>query len=174
MAHLFEQAGLGKAPFKLVGHRENWFKAGNDVKPGGTCDYCSTGIAYEYVIESADRVRSVVGCDCILKLEWVSNSTLIKQVDQIRKEGARKRREAKLAEQIRQATEVLADPVISSFLSSQPHPKLSGKSLLDYCQWLLRNAGVNGRQQAARIVKRAADQVADQVADQSGTVAQVS
>lgn len=70
--HPFTAAGLGQAPFRCVAVRENWFSPPGfpeGRKPGGCCNYCSTGILYEFVIESADNRRFVVGSDCVLKTE---------------------------------------------------------------------------------------------------------
>lgn len=70
--HPFERAGLGKSPFRCVGCRENWFEMpGFGRKPGGTCDYCGTGILYEYVIKSSDDKNFVVGCDCVQRTNSV-------------------------------------------------------------------------------------------------------
>lgn len=74
--HPFERAKLGKAPFRCVGCRENWFVvegAGGYKKPGGSCNYCGTGILYEYVIESSDGASFVVGCDCVQRVGGDSN-----------------------------------------------------------------------------------------------------
>lgn len=68
--HAFEIAGLGKAPFRCVGIRENWFfipGVPGSKKPGGTCRFCGACIAHEYEILSADGKRFVVGCDCVHK-----------------------------------------------------------------------------------------------------------
>jgi len=66
--HLFERAGLGKAPFKFVGMSEKRFPNGDGTfKPGGSCDYCGTGILYEFHLRSADGKTFKVGCDCIEK-----------------------------------------------------------------------------------------------------------
>ena len=64
--HPFERAGLGRAPFRCTGVRENWFEMpGFGRKPGGCCNYCSTGILYEYSILSADGKTFIVGSDCV-------------------------------------------------------------------------------------------------------------
>jgi hypothetical protein len=66
--HPFERAGLGKAPFRCYGVVENWYSAGPGHKqPGGSCDYCGTGIAYEYLIRGSDEREFKVGCDCVRK-----------------------------------------------------------------------------------------------------------
>lgn len=71
--HPFEEAGLGKAPFKCVGVSENWWVSGCGTvrKPGGCCDFCGTGILYEYAIVSSDNKRHVVGCDCVQRTDSV-------------------------------------------------------------------------------------------------------
>lgn len=66
--HPFEAAKLGKAPFQCVGCRENRFEMpGFGWKPGGCCNYCGTGILYEFVIRGADGSEFVVGSDCVAK-----------------------------------------------------------------------------------------------------------
>src|SRR5262245_32855473 len=72
--HPFERAGLGKAPFRFVTHRENWYSACQGHRqPGGTCDYCLNGIANEFVIRSVDGREFVVGSDCVMKLDRADN-----------------------------------------------------------------------------------------------------
>ena len=73
--HPFERAGLGKAPFRFDAMRENVYIAcqGSQPQPGGTCDYCSNGIMYEYWIKSSDGRSFKVGCDCVRKLERADN-----------------------------------------------------------------------------------------------------
>lgn len=66
--HKFEAAGLGVAPFRCVAVRENNFPLGDGTfKPGGTCDFCSNGIKYEFVIQGATGRTFVVGSDCVAK-----------------------------------------------------------------------------------------------------------
>lgn len=96
--HKFELSGLGKAPFRFHGIRENAFSPapGEPSKAGGCCDYCSTGIRWECVIVSADGVQSVVGTDCIGK---VGDKGLVNKARQARNELKRKeKRDAREAE----------------------------------------------------------------------------
>lgn len=76
--HKFEAAGLGKAPFRLVGMYEsrcsgtpgaNGVTVGYAGQPSGTCDYCGTGIANCYQIQSSDGRQFVVGEDCVRKTD---------------------------------------------------------------------------------------------------------
>lgn len=67
-AHPFTRAGLGQAPFRCKAVRTNWFSPPGfpeAAKPGGSCQYCGTGILYEFVIQSADGREFVVGSDCV-------------------------------------------------------------------------------------------------------------
>lgn len=53
--HVFQRAGLGQAPYKFVGMNANLFPNGDGThKPGGTCDFCGTGIMYEFHLKSTD------------------------------------------------------------------------------------------------------------------------
>ena len=65
--HCFEVAGLGLAPFKIIGFRVMKFQAAPDapVQPGASCDYCSTAIMYVCDIRSSDGNTFHVGCDCV-------------------------------------------------------------------------------------------------------------
>lgn len=56
--HLFERAGMGKAPFRCVGY----------VCREGSCNYCGTANKYAAVIESSDGKRHEVGMDCAEKI----------------------------------------------------------------------------------------------------------
>lgn len=68
--HVFTEAGLGEAPFRFTGIRENLFQAapGAPVRGGGSCDFCGQGIRYECAIISKDGKHHVVGQDCIRKV----------------------------------------------------------------------------------------------------------
>ena len=66
--HPFEKAGLGVAPFRCIGVRENVYLVGDgSSKAGGSCDYCGTGIRWEYLINSTAGKMFKVGCDCVAK-----------------------------------------------------------------------------------------------------------
>lgn len=56
--HLFERAGMGKAPFRCVGY----------ICRDGSCNYCGTPNKYAAVVESADGKRHEIGMDCVEKV----------------------------------------------------------------------------------------------------------
>lgn len=67
--HVFERAGLGKAPFRCVGMVEKVYQAcqGAPVQPGGSCDYCGNGIRYCFQVKGADGKLFEVGSDCVMR-----------------------------------------------------------------------------------------------------------
>lgn len=104
--HPFERAGLGKAPFSCVGVRENWFEMpGFGRKPGGSCNYCGTGILNEYVIKSADGGEFVVGCDCVEKTGALVSGFREARIARIRERRALKVSERQAERNARWATD---------------------------------------------------------------------
>lgn len=89
MTHPFEQQGLGKAPFKCVGVTENVFTMPDgSSKAGGACDYCGTGIRWEFWIKGVEG-KFKVGCDCVAKTGWSVDG-----FEKVRAEHTRARRQA--------------------------------------------------------------------------------
>jgi hypothetical protein len=111
--HPFEKAGLGKAPFKCVAVTVNVYDSGagslfgSYKQPGGSCDYCGTGIMYEYWITGADGSKFKVGSDCVAKTgghQHVSEFKAIKAKHMAEKRSA-KRKEKWEARQAQWAAE---------------------------------------------------------------------
>lgn len=104
MTHPFEKAGLGKAPFSCTHVSENVFVVGDGTtKAGGCCDYCGTGIRWEFWIKGsiAGAKQFKVGCDCVAKTGWGIDSFLEVRAAHTRarrQEGAAKRRAARQAQ----------------------------------------------------------------------------
>lgn len=156
--HRFEQAGLGKAPFRFVGYETKTYQAcqGAPIQPGTCCDYCGTGISGVYWIRSSDGKNFKVGCDCVLKtgdagLRRVINAKLAEQrlVARHAREGAR----------IETAKVKLADEAVRAELAAKPHPRAAGNpdyfgklTLLDWAEWMMANAGNKGRIEVARLL----------------------
>jgi len=104
MTHPFEKAGLGKAPFSCTGVSENvWDNGDGTTKGGGVCDYCGTGIRWEFWIKGsiAGAKQFKVGCDCVAKTGWGIDRFLEVRAEHTRarrQAGAQKRREARQAQ----------------------------------------------------------------------------
>lgn len=152
--HPFERAGLGKAPFRFVGITESKFQAapGEPVKAGSSCDYCPAAIMTVCHIVSADGRRFKVGCDCVRKVD----AKLGKVVSAAQKElNAEKRFAAKLA--AKNGLEgLLATDAVREKLAALPHPKLTGRTMLDWADWMCANAGTAGRKRVLKAVAEVA------------------
>jgi len=104
MTHPFEKAGLGKAPFSCTHVTENVFVVGDGTtKAGGCCDYCGTGIRWEFWIKGsiAGAKQFKVGCDCVAKTGWGIDRFLEVRAEHTRarrQAGAQKRRESRKAQ----------------------------------------------------------------------------
>lgn len=164
--HQFELAGLGAAPYKFIGARENLFVAfvGAPPKPGGSCDYCGQGIRWEYWLQAADGRKFKVGCDCIMKTN--SSKALIVAVKTERQKREAEQRKARAAVADAKARERIAAakaklPEVAAAWREQPHPMagqggfFAGKTLLDWAEWMLWNAGLTGQITVARKIEQA-------------------
>jgi hypothetical protein len=92
MTHPFEKVGLGKAPFSCTHVTENVFASPDGTtKAGGCCDYCGTGIRWEFWIKGsvAGAKQFKVGCDCVAKTGWG-----IEGFEKVRAAHTRARRQA--------------------------------------------------------------------------------
>lgn len=147
--HIFEQANLGTAPFHVVGYERKTFRAhpGAPEQVGASCDYCSTGIKDVYWIQSSDKRRFKVGCDCVAK---TGDRGLIDTV----KREAKKAKAAAQAQLIHEARVILeGNP---DLLANTDHPSIKGKSGRDYAIWILSHAGTSGKLKVAKIIRKAA------------------
>jgi hypothetical protein len=164
--HPFERAGLGKAPFRFAGVEEKTYCAcpGADVQPGGSCQYCGNGIRYCFWVKSADDKLFYVGCDCIRKVD--RNSKLLTEAERAEKQlkrainrkadDARGARDAARLQEFALAV-AFADTGLADRMAELPHPMewaaQSGKTLLDYWQWMMANSGHSGRMRAMATIK---------------------
>ena len=165
--HPFERAGLGKAPFYFLGLTEKTYQAchGAPVQPGGSCAYCGTGIRYCCRIKSADGREFIVGCDCVQRLADERNDgsatardvrKLAAVVNAAERKIAAQKRAQKAAAVLANVEAALADEAIRATLETRPHPRaFAGLSLLNWCEWMLANAGAKGRAEVAKAIKAA-------------------
>lgn len=92
MIHPFQKSGLGTAPFSCTHVTENVFALPDGTsKAGGCCDYCGTGIRWEFWIKGsiAGAKQFKVGCDCVAKTGWG-----IEGFEKVRAAHTRARRQA--------------------------------------------------------------------------------
>lgn len=161
--HPFERHGLGIAPFRVVGCEErrgpimiekggSTLMIGAPGQPMGCCDYCGTGIAMCWTIESADGRTFIVGSDCVAKTQ---DRALTREIT--RQTGrARKSAEGKRVNAMR--TRLADDTDLRSSLATIPSPNISfrpGETALDWADWMMRCAGHSGRMKVVRMIEKA-------------------
>jgi hypothetical protein len=166
--HPFEACGLGKAPFRLAGvkdtaaGKDGWgmVKAGsiNGVevmtKPGGTCAYCGHSIMILCDVVSADGKEFHVGTDCVALAGGNALKNVVdKEKRKINKLKKNRRDNAKIAE----LTAMLDNHSVCDVLANVPHPNKwraeQGDTLLDWVEWMRKNAGVAGKLNALKKIK---------------------
>ena len=154
--HPFEKSGLGKAPFRLVGHGTRigpiripnpdgtTTEIGSPGQPMGSCKHCGMGIADCYVIRSSDGKEFEVGSSCVLKTD---DPGLKKEVKRIRT----KIDHDKTDKRITDAYALLEqDAGVRVVLESR---KGTRSTMLDYVLWCKTGAGRSGKLKCARIIE---------------------
>jgi hypothetical protein len=161
--HVFETAGLGRAPFRYLGcfvsvgpiKLADGSEVGAPGQPMGTCSYCGAGIKNCCRIKSSDGIVSIVGCDCVAKTGDKGLKALVqKQVNVWSKER----------EQGRVSTlqdRLVNDQGLRSLLMGMAHPKgfknrETGEELtmLDQVEWMMANSGHAGRMRMVRSIAK--------------------
>lgn len=112
--HPFERAGLGKAPFRVIGVTEergpitleDGSQAGAPGQPMGSCNYCGRGIALVFRIAGADGAEFSVGSDCVLKTH---DNGLIDETKNLRRAMSATKRNKKRAEKQKARLAAIAD-----------------------------------------------------------------
>lgn len=148
--HTFEEAGLGKAPFKCIA--DYW---SHDQR---ACDYCGTCIHQIFVIKSADARTFIVGSVCVFKTEDRGLIDIVRRALEARRI---KQQHERADARIEAALKLLTNENVQHSLKSLPHPNEflagRGRSLFDYIDYLLEHAGRAGRLRAAKIIEREAE-----------------
>lgn len=165
--HVFELAGLGKAPFHFIGFEDDSDREriNNERKEQGltyttnnctSCNYCGTAIHDAYVIESSDGRRFKVGCECVKK---TGDRGLMKRVaDEVRKVRTRKTlaRRAREQDVLRGLIERFGKGEFTDALKALNHPTIPGKTAFDYVVWCLNNGreSVRGVEKLLKMVAK--------------------
>jgi hypothetical protein len=165
--HVFEKAGLGKAPFRLVAVQTNADRAAinRERESNGlmyttnyctSCDFCGTAIVNAYILESADGKRFKVGCDCVLK---TGDKGLVDTVKRAERRAATEKRHAREEIKLAETREFFARADVQTWLASNPSPQAwaaaKGETYADCVAWFLRNAGTSGKLRIAAQVRKA-------------------
>ena len=160
--HVFERAGLGRAPFQFVGieRRVGPILLGGGVtvgapgQPMGSCQFCGTGIAECCHIEDADGKTFIVGNVCVGK---TGDHGLVNDVKRAVRRSQMERRHAQQDAVIGAGRKILeADAELRAQFASEPHPidwaAKEGKTRLEWVEWMFKFAGRAGRQDVAKYI----------------------
>jgi hypothetical protein len=157
--HPFDRAGLGAPPYRFLGVRKNWFVVcpGEPGKPGGSCDYCGQGIAFEFHVEAANGKRFKVGSDCIAKVN--RTAVIDTELDKARRKHERTVRHEREEAFLVEGRAFLARPEVIAALTARPHPQewraVKGETLADMVGWYMTHAGTAGRKYAIKTARAA-------------------
>lgn len=164
MTHPFERAGLGTAPFRVIGVECRTgpirttdpvtgitTEIGSPGQPMGCCQYCYQGISECWLVRSSDGKVFTVGCDCVRK---TSDPGLKRGMAPL-KTKLRKEREAA---RIERAELLIEDPAVRARLAEEPSPnaRRPGDTALEWASWMLLHAGNSGKLRACRLLEEVA------------------
>lgn len=157
--HVFERAGLGKAPFRCIGMAEKFIQhPDGSTQAAGTCAYCGQGIRYVYTVMGRDRRPFNVGCDCV---ERTGDAGLIKSYKQRPEVRAMARAKAKAADErvIAEWTALFNAPATIEKLSAimvPGRPWVPGEqvTLYDDFKRIWGMCGATGRRNNLKALKR--------------------
>lgn len=146
--HCFERAGLGKAPFKVVGFHEAKYQAHPDapVQPGRCCEYCGQSIIYVVEIKGADGRTFGVGSDCMTR---AGDAGLIKSYKARPEVRALNRAKAKALDDRKRAEwqALVSDPASRATLAARMTTDWKGQPIawIDYAEGVWPRCGASGR-----------------------------
>jgi hypothetical protein len=146
--HKFEEAGLGKAPFRYVNTHQSKYQAcpGAPIQPGTCCDYCGTGIMDVFVIADVNGKKFKVGCECVKKTGDAGLIDLVKRAVNQHKREARDKARTALQSKLK---ELLASPAVQQAFRGRKHPNeyfaSKGVTYADYAQFLISHASDAGK-----------------------------
>lgn len=161
--HVFERAGLGRAPFRLVRieRRVGPYPVGGGVyvgspgQPVGSCQYCGEGIAECCVIRSADGRDFIVGSVCVNK----TGDAGLRSATKLALNRARAERRHQLARERIAAVyaRLESDEGLRARLAAEPHPYTyraeRGETRLSWARWMLAHAGDRGGLEVVRYLE---------------------
>ena len=148
--HVFEKAGLGKAPFRFTGveerrgpiHLPDGTMVGSPGQPMGTCQYCGMGIAVCCHVESSDGKHFIVGSDCINKVGDAGLKRATKKEINLMKTIKRHEREDAFIKEGRALIESKRNLLYGHrFYPESPYPY----TIMERYDWWMAHAGRSGK-----------------------------
>lgn len=138
-----------------------WFVTAFKPAPGqqiAICDRCHIMLGHPMALRNRAGQVITVGCDCATALLMSDPNEAhakreLARVAQIEKAHQKAVRDARNAKKEADLDAMLADEAVRVKLATLPHPTFSGKTLLDYATWMMKNAGAAGRAKLLKTIK---------------------
>lgn len=154
--HVFERAGLGKAPFRFVRMEERvHVSPDGHARAGASCDYCTTCIRFCCIIRSADGNEFKVGSDCVLKTGDAGLRRKLSDAQRAHERDLKRARDIRLAERVGRCAAILySRPALFTDRPHSHHYFASlGKTLRDELGFCLGN-GTRTAARACKLIER--------------------
>ena len=159
MIHTFEEAGLGKAPFKFIGVEEKTYQAHPTapIQPGGICAYCGTPLIECCLIQDTEGKIFIVGSTCVNKTGDRGLINFVKREVNRKRKAVRLERESQRIVNAKNQWKV--NQAVRSLLSRERHPNdyianTQGKTLADYVDYLFQYGGHSGQFRVAKLIEK--------------------
>jgi hypothetical protein len=157
--HVFERAGLGKAPFRCIGVAEKFIThPDGTTQAAGSCAFCGQGIRYVYTVIGRDQRPFNVGCDCV---ERTGDAGLIKSYKQRPEVRAMARAKAKARDDrvIAEWNALIDTPEAIECLTGYKvagRPWIPGEQITAYEDFkrIWNRCGASGRARTLRLLKQ--------------------
>lgn len=139
--HIWEAAGLGRAPYRVIGC----------VEHPNVCAFCGTNILINYRVEDARGYQFVVGSDCVRSSGDDGMILTVRYYERMARRERAAQRAAKMSDELRALIRDHADE-----LRQRPHPNgFAGLTLLWYAEWMHLHAGATGKARAIGMIRAA-------------------
>ncbi len=150
--HVFEAAGLGKAPFTFVSMYEMRgpirtelngvvCEVGYQGQPMGTCAYCNNGIANCYQIKDSEGKTFIVGSECVMK---TGDNGLRAKVNEVKAAARHEKEDTFISDGMKWAEDN------AEALKLIQHGRYT---LYESIQWYMKNAGRAGKMRILKVAK---------------------
>jgi hypothetical protein len=168
--HPFEAAGLGRAPYRVVGvtEGERGPRRSTDPKTGITtevgapgqllsvCAFCSQPIAEVWIVADAGGSRFTVGCKCVEKTDakLASDPAALNAAKALRRKARKRAAEAREE----RARRLLDDEAVRDALRATKAGRGDALGYVDFCL-VQGKAGAAGKTRCFRLIEKAAKSV---------------
>jgi len=170
--HPFERAGLGLAPFRVVGMIERrgpintvlggvLVSVGAPGQPMGSCKFCGIGIAYCFVVRSSDKREFEVGSDCVARTRTEILPAVKRQVAKAERERVQARVDARVGSARVSLEREDVRAVLRARSTNYGTSTGRRQTVLAWAEWMLAHAGRKGQTLVAQRVEAVVAELAE-------------